>query len=218
MTTASLTETHRTRMRRHPERAVIDRETIYQILDAGRICHVAWVEDGEPVVLPTAYGRDGDSLILHGAVNGRFMKVLADGRRLCISVTHLDGLVLARSTFHSSMNFRSVALFGSAEEIVERDEQLQALDALVEHLAAGRSAEARGPNEKEMAATLVVRFPIEEGSAKIRTGPPIDAPGDLELPIWAGVVPNERSWGEPIAADGCEELAVPDSVGRLTAT
>lgn len=215
MTEPNLTESHRTTMRRHPERSVIDRQAIYEILDAGRICHVAWVEDGEPVVLPTAYGRDGDSIILHGAVNGRFMKSMADGRRLCLSVTHLDGLVLARSTFHSSMNYRSVVLFGCAEVVEDPDERIRVLDVLVEHLAQGRSSEARGPNEKELAATLVVRFPIEEGTAKVRTGPPKDAKEDLDAPIWGGVVPLESSWGVPIPDTGCESMPIPNSVRRL---
>ena len=171
----SLQASPRSRLARHPERGSGDFARVVEILDAAKICHVGWIDDGRPIVLPTAYGRLGDSLILHGAAEGRFMKALAGGAEVCVTVTLLDGLVLARSAFHSSMNYRSVVIFGRAAAIEDREEKLRALDVLVEHLAPHRSSEVRPTTEKELAATTVVLLPIVEASAKVRTGPPIDA-------------------------------------------
>ena len=215
MSAETLQETPRSRFSRKNDRGTHERTRIFDILDAAKVCHVAWVENGRPVCLPTAYGRRGDDLILHGAAKGRFLGALADGRDLCVTVTLVDGLVLARSTFHSSMNYRSVVLFGRAEPITDRDEKLAALDALVEHLAPGRSAEVRPTTEEELDATLVVKLPIAEGAAKARKGPPGDAKADLELPIWAGVVPWTTAAGEPEPAAGCEEMELPPSVVGL---
>lgn len=202
----------RSRLKRHPERGSGDLERIAEILDAAKICHVGWIDEGRPIVLPTAFGRLDDSVILHGAAEGRFMKALAGGAEVCVTVTLLDGLVLARSAFHSSMNYRSVVIFGRATPIEDRSEKLCALDVLVEHLAPHRSAEVRATTEKELAATTVVRLPIVEASAKVRTGPPIDAKEDLDLPIWGGVVPLRLEPGAPIPAEGSQAMPWPTSV------
>ncbi len=162
--------------------------------------------------LPTAYGRWDDALILHGAAKGRFLEAMAGGSELCISVTLLDGLVLAKSTFHSSMNYRSVVIFGRAQAIVERKEKLHALDSLVEHLVPRRLGEVRATTEKELLATTVVRLPLVEASAKIRTGGPNDPKADLSLPIWAGVVPLTLAAGSPIPDETSASLELPPSV------
>ena len=211
MTEAKL-ETSRTRVHRHGERGSYDLAQICEILDAGKVCHVACVDDGRPIVLPTAYGRVGASLILHGASDGRFMKTLESGCEICVAITLVDGLVLARSAFHSSMNYRSVVIFGRAQAIVEREEKLRALDSLVEHLVPRRLAEVRPTTETELAATTVVRLPLVEASAKIRTGGPIDAKADLSLPIWAGVLPLTIAVGSPIADESSGSMELPGSV------
>ncbi len=191
---------HRTTVRRLPKRGHYDRETIYSILDEGLVCHVGFAVDGHPYVIPMNYARDGDRLILHGSVASRLLGHLAEGFEACVTVTLLDGLVLARSTFHHSMNYRSVVAFGRARPI--RDEVLKnrALDALVEHLVPGRSADARRPDDKELAATEVLEFPLDETSAKIRTGPPGDNDEDLALDVWAGVIPLPTEPGAPVPA------------------
>lgn len=212
MSTRDIKVSVRNRLTRLPDRGSYDRETLYEVLDAGRICHVAWADGSRPMCLPTAYGRWEDDLILHGAAKGRFLEAMAGGAELCISVTLLDGLVLARSTFHSSMNYRSVVIFGRGEKIVDSADKVKALDLLVDHLAPGRALEVRPTTEPELEATAVIRVPIVEASAKIRTGPPGDAKADLDLPIWAGVVPIVPEIGQPVAAPGSEELEVPPSV------
>jgi len=212
----SLQTSSRSRLTRYADRGTGDFDRIAEILDAAKICHVGWIDEGRPIVLPTAYGRLDDSLILHGAADGRFMKVLASGAEVCVTVTLVDGLVLARSAFHSSMNYRSVVIFGRATAIEDRAEKLRALDVLVEHLAPRRSAEVRPITEKELAATTVVLLPLVEASAKIRTGPPIDATADLELPIWGGVVPLTIEAGVPIPGEGSEALPLPISVIEAT--
>lgn len=179
----------RTQVRRLPERGYYDRPTIAAILDEGLVCHVGFAVEGRPFVIPTAYARWGDRLLLHGSVASRLFRRLEEGVEVCVAVTLLDALVLARSSFHSSMNYRSVVVFGRARPIRDERRKRQALDVLVEHLAPGRLAEARGPSANELAATQVLELPLEEASAKIRTGPPHDAEEDLDLGIWAGVVP-----------------------------
>ena len=211
MTEAKL-ETSRTRVHRHGERGSYDLAQICEILDAGKVCHVGWVDEGRPIVLPTAYGRVGESLILHGAAEGRFMKTLESGCDICVTITLVDGLVLARSAFHSSMNYRSVVIFGRAQAIVDREEKLRALDSLVEHLIPRRLAEVRPTTEKELAATTVVRLPLVEASAKIRTGGPNDPTADLSLPIWAGVVPLTLATESPIPDESSSSMELPDSV------
>jgi hypothetical protein len=206
----------RTRVRRVAERGAYDRETLVAILDEGLVAHVGFTgEDGQPYVLPMAYARQGDRLLLHGSVLSRLMQSAAEGVPVCVTVTLLDGLVLARSVFHHSMNYRSAVVLGRATAIRGRAEKLAALEALVEHLTPGRSAEARGPSEKELAATEIVAVPLDEASAKIRSGPPKDAAGDLDLEVWAGVVPLRLAAGAPeTSPDARAGLAVPGAMSR----
>lgn len=182
-------------MRRLAKRGHYDAATIHAILDAGFLAHVGFSVDGEPVVIPTLYGRDGDTLILHGAASNRMLGAL--GAPACVTVTLVDGIVLARSAFHHSMNYRSVVAFGRAQPIADEAEKTRALAVVSEHLLRGRWAEVRAPNQAELRSTAVVRFAIEEASAKIRTGPPVDEEADYALPVWAGVVPLELRRGAP---------------------
>ncbi len=194
----SYTPTVRTRITREPDRAVYDRATVYQILDEGLICHVGFVVDDQPFVIPTGYGRQGDNLYIHGSVASRMLRRLDQGVPVCVTVTLLDGLVLARSIFNHSMNYRSVVVLGTAVAVEDPQEKLQALRALSEHILPGRWHDARPPNERELKATLVMRLPLEEFSAKVRTGPPIDDEEDYSFPTWAGVLPLEMVARPPI--------------------
>jgi nitroimidazol reductase NimA-like FMN-containing flavoprotein (pyridoxamine 5'-phosphate oxidase superfamily) len=194
----SFTPTQRTRLHRLPARGSYDREVVAAILDEARICHVGFVADGQPYVIPTIHARFEDELVFHGARASRLLKAMAGP--VCVTVTLLDGLVLARSAFHHSMNYRSVVVLGIAREVTDPDRRRRALDRIVEHVAPGRIAVARGPNDKELAATRVMAVPLDEVSAKIRTGPPIDEPEDMELPCWAGVIPLRVVVGDPIDA------------------
>src|SRR6266702_3501667 len=194
----SYTPSPRTRLVREPQRAVYDRAAAYQILDEGFICHVGFVVDGQPFVIPTAYGRSGDNLYVHGSAASRMLRNLDKGVPVCITVTLLDGLVLARSIFNHSMNYRSVVALGTAVAVLDAKEKLDALKLLSEHILPGRWAESRQPNERELKQTLVLRLPIEEFSAKVRQGPPIDDEEDYSFPTWAGVLPLEMKAGEPI--------------------
>jgi nitroimidazol reductase NimA-like FMN-containing flavoprotein (pyridoxamine 5'-phosphate oxidase superfamily) len=187
----------RSRVRRVPKRAAYDGPTIHAILDASLIGHVGFVAADRPIVIPMLYGRDGDSLYLHGSVASRLLRDLAGGVDVCLTVTLVDGLVLARSAFHHSMNYRSVVAFGRAQK-VEGDEREHGLRVISEHLAPGRWDEVRGPNDQELKVTSVLRLDIEEASAKVRTGDPVDDEEDLTLPVWAGVVPCSLTWGTPI--------------------
>ena len=200
MTSSDFPVSDRSRLRRQPGRGSHDREQIYAILDEGLVCHVSVVVEGRPVVIPMAYGRDGDRLLLHGAIASRLMKTLAEGAEVCVGVTLVDGLVLARSTFHSSLNYRSVVAFGRARRIQGDEARRAALDALVEHIVPGRSQEARAPSEAELKATEVVELLIEEATAKVRSGPPKEPAGDCTLPVWAGVLPLSLAVGTPEAA------------------
>jgi nitroimidazol reductase NimA-like FMN-containing flavoprotein (pyridoxamine 5'-phosphate oxidase superfamily) len=197
--------TPRTTVDRAARRASYDRETVHAILDAGLVCHVGVAVDGQPYVVPMAYGRDGERLLLHGSVASRLGDALTEGLPVCVTVTHLDGLVFARSGFSSSMNYRSVMVLGHAREITDPAEKVRALDILADHLAAGRSGEQREHTDKEVAATRVLELPLEEVSAKVRKGPPEDQPRDLELPIWAGVLPLETVAGEPLPSPNLPE-------------
>ena len=192
------TPTPRTRVVREPHRGVYDREAAYQILDEGFICHVGFIADGQPFVIPTGYGRAGDQLYIHGSAASRMLRRLDEGVPVCVTVTLLDGLVLARSVFNHSMNYRSVVVLGMATAVEDPQEKLQALRALSEHILPGRWDDARRPNEKELKATLVMRLPITEFSAKVRQGPPIDDEEDYAFPTWAGVIPLEVAVGAPI--------------------
>ena len=190
--------TARTRVVREPHRGVYDRAAAYEILDEGFICHVGFVADGQPFVIPTAYGRAGDNLYIHGSAASRMLRNLDRGVSVCLTVTLLDGLVLARAIFNHSMNYRSVVVLGTAVAVQDAKEKLEALKSLSEHILPGRWAESRQPNEKELKATLVMRLPIEEFSAKVRQGPPIDDEEDYSFPTWAGVIPLKMIPGSPI--------------------
>jgi nitroimidazol reductase NimA-like FMN-containing flavoprotein (pyridoxamine 5'-phosphate oxidase superfamily) len=181
--------TARTTLKRLPKRGSFERRTAYDILDEGFICHVAFVSDNHPVVIPTAYGRVGDTLYLHGARASRMLKTLGAGADVCVNVTLVDGLVLARSAFHHSINYRSVVVFGRARVVESDAEKMEALLAFMEHIVPGRWDEVREPTKQELDATLVLSLALDEASAKVRTGPPIDDEEDYELPIWAGVLP-----------------------------
>src|SRR5438034_11184834 len=206
-----LEQTDRTRIRRLPERGNYDATTIHAILDEALICHVGFVVEGRPVVIPTIHARVGDHLYFHGSPAAGMLRTLRGGVDACVTVTLLDGLVLARSAFHHSMNYRSVVVFGKAEEVVDRDEKIHVLDKLVEHVCRGRSADARRPNESELKQTLVLRIPIAEASAKIRTGPPKDDEEDYALPIWAGVLPLALVASAPVPDN---EVPVPQYIAK----
>jgi nitroimidazol reductase NimA-like FMN-containing flavoprotein (pyridoxamine 5'-phosphate oxidase superfamily) len=215
---APLTETERTRLHRRAERGSFDRQLAYQILDEGLICHVSFVYEAQPVVLPMAYVRVGDQLYLHGSSKNRMLGVLAGGAPVCVAVTLLDGLVLARSQFHHSMNYRSVVLFGAAHEITDPEHKQRVLGALCDHLVPGRSAETRPGTRQELGGTQLLGLPIAEASVKRRTGPPIDGSEDLALPHWSGVVPVETHFGVPLADPTLRSEAAPSvAVQRLLA-
>jgi len=205
--------TPRTRVVREPQRAVYDRDVVNRILDEGFICHVGFVVDGQPFVIPTSYGRHEDVLYIHGSAASRMLRNVSGGTRMCLTVTLLDGLVLARSIFNHSMNYRSVVVLGTGTAIEDREEKLTALRVLSEHIVSGRWKQARQPNEKELKATTILRVPIQEFSAKVREGPVIDDEEDYVFPVWAGVLPLNLVTGEPIAdsrlADG---IGVPDYI------
>jgi nitroimidazol reductase NimA-like FMN-containing flavoprotein (pyridoxamine 5'-phosphate oxidase superfamily) len=208
-------QTERTTVHRLPKRGVYDRDTIAAIIDEALICHVGFIVDGRPVVIPTIHTRVGDELYFHGSAASGMLRSLKKGVEACVTVTLLDGLVLARSGFHHSMNYRSAVIFGTAREVTDREEKLRVLDALVEHVCAGRSAHARQPNESELRQTLVLALPIEEASAKVRTGGPIDDEEDYALGIWAGVLPLQLVPGPPIADERLPDgIAVPEYVTR----
>jgi uncharacterized protein len=196
-----MSETHaptpRTRVIRESHRGAYDRATAYAILDEGFICHVGFVLDGQPFVIPTAYGRVGDNLYIHGSAASRMLRNLDKGIPACVTVTLLEGLVLARSIFNHSMNYRSVVVLGTALAVLDAREKLEALASLSEHILPGRWAESRQPNERELKQTLVMRLPIEEFSAKVRQGPPIDDEEDYSFPTWAGVIPLQMVAGTP---------------------
>lgn len=209
--------TERTRIVREPQRAVYDRAAAYQILDEGFICHVGFVVDGQPFVIPTGYGRSGDNLYIHGSAASRMLRNLDKGVAVCVTVTLLDGIVLARSIFNHSMNYRSVVVLGKALVVNDPQEKLAALRALSEHILPGRWAESRQPNERELKATLVMRLPIKEFSAKVRQGPPIDDDEDYAFPTWAGVIPLALVPGEPINDPRLDPgHAVPDYASNYT--
>jgi nitroimidazol reductase NimA-like FMN-containing flavoprotein (pyridoxamine 5'-phosphate oxidase superfamily) len=207
--------TPRATVHRLPDRAQYDRTQIHAILDEGLVCHVGFVSDGQPFVIPMGYGRDGDWLYLHGSLASRLLRSLAKGAAVCVTVMHLDGLVVARSAFHSSMNYRSVVVLGRAEPVEDPDEKRHALEKLVDHLIPGRWAEVRPTTEEEVKKTLVVRLSLEEASGKVRTGPPKDDEEDYARPIWAGVLPLVTTPGEPVPDPRLDDgIAVPPSVSE----
>jgi uncharacterized protein len=193
---ADLNPTPRTTLRRLPQRGTYEREVVNSILDEGLVCHVGFVHEGHPVVIPTAYGRAGDTLYLHGARSSRMMGALRGGAQVCVTVTLLDGLVLARSAFHHSMNYRSVVIFGAASAVEDPSEKTEALRRFTEHVIRGRWAEVRPPSKAELNGTTVLSLPLGEASAKVRTGPPLDDEEDYELPVWAGVLQLRTVAGE----------------------
>jgi uncharacterized protein len=212
---ADLSSTGRTALHRHKERGRTDRQDLYAVLDAGLICHLGVTIDGVPVVLPTAYGRDGDRLYLHGSSANRSL-LAADGQQVCVTVTHLDGIVCARAVFSHSMNYRCAVVFGTARLVHDEDERMSGLRIITEQLVPGRWAAARPPSRKELAATGVLEVPLTEASVKVRTGPPGDDPADYGLDVWAGVLPAVLTLGEqqpdPTLAPG---IAVPEHIRAL---
>jgi nitroimidazol reductase NimA-like FMN-containing flavoprotein (pyridoxamine 5'-phosphate oxidase superfamily) len=188
-------------LKRLPKRGEYDHAAVYRILEEAFICHVGFISDGKPVVIPTSYGRIGDDLYIHGSAASRMLRSLEKGIDVCVTVTLIDGLVLARSAFHHSINYRSVVIFGNAKVVDDSDEKLNALHAFSDHIVPGRWEEVRPPSESELRSTLVLKLPLVEVSAKIRSGPPIDDEEDYELPVWAGTVPLKLTAAAPIADD-----------------
>ena len=190
--------TQRTRVVREHERGIYDREAAYKILDEGFICHVGFVQEGQPFVIPTGYARIGDALYIHGSAASRMLKEVNQDIPVCVTVTLLDGLVLARSIFNHSMNYRSVVILGKAAIVDNPEEKLEALRLLSEHIIPGRWAESRFPNERELKATAILRLPIEEFSAKVRQGDVVDDDEDMSFPVWAGILPLPVIPGTPV--------------------
>ncbi|MFE5731831.1 pyridoxamine 5'-phosphate oxidase family protein [Streptomyces sp. NPDC056528] len=215
------TPTARTVPTRSRNRASYDRELVHSILDEAYVCHLGFVRDGAPVVLPTLFGRVGERLYVHGSTGSRPLRATGDGAKdpglpVCLTVTHVDGLVLARSAFHHSLNYRSVVVHGTAHRVTDPEELRVALDALVDHVVPGRSADSRPANARELAATAVIRLDLDEVSAKVRTGGPNDDPEDLTLPHWTGVVPLRGGYGAPVPADDLDpSVALPGYLAAL---
>ncbi|CAM5602266.1 pyridoxamine 5'-phosphate oxidase family protein [Streptomyces tanashiensis] len=215
------TPTDRTVPTRSRQRASYDKELVHSILDEAYVCHLGFVRDGAPVVLPTLFGRVGERLYVHGSTGSRPLRAAGDGTSapglpVCLTVTHVDGLVLARSAFHHSLNYRSVVVHGTAHQVTDPEELRTALDALVDHVVPGRSADSRPGNAKELAATAVIRLDLDEVSAKVRTGGPNDDPEDLALPYWSGVIPVQGGYGTPVPADDLDpSVALPGYLAAL---
>lgn len=195
----AFTPTDRMQVRRHAERGVYDMEQIYSILDEGYICDLGFAVDGQPFVIPTAYGRSGNQIYVHGSAASRTVRSLAGGIDVCLAVTLVDGFVLARSAFRHSINYRSVVIMGKARLVTDRTEKMGALRCFTNHLVPGRWEEVRPPNETEMMSTSVLSLPLDEVSAKVRSGPPLDLEDDYSIPVWAGVVPVRTQVGQPVA-------------------
>lgn len=195
---SQFTPTDRTQIKRLPKRGHYERETVCSILDTAFVCHVGFSVDGQPFVIPTNFGRSGDTLYLHGSAASRMLKTLSGGVPVCVTVTHVDGLVLARSAFHHSVNYRSVVILGKAQLVEDPAEKMQALRIFTEHVMKGRWNDVRIPTEQELKATIVLSLPLEEVSAKVRTGGPIDDEADYALPVWAGVLPLETVAKAPL--------------------
>ena len=213
----SFEPTARTTLKRLPKRGEYDHAAVHRILDEAFICHVGFVSDGKPVVIPTAYARIDNDLYIHGSAASRMLRTLEDQIDVCVTVTLIDGLVLARSAFHHSINYRSIVIFGNARLVTDPDEKYKALHAFTDHIVPGRWADVRVPNETEMKATMVLKLPLVEVSAKIRTGPPIDDEEDYAMPIWAGVVPLSLSAGVPLDDQRLPEgIEPPDYVSNYS--
>ncbi|WP_069771454.1 pyridoxamine 5'-phosphate oxidase family protein [Streptomyces sp. LUP30] len=216
---AAYTPTDRTVPTRAAQQASYDRELVHSILDEGYVCHLGFVRDGAPIVLPTLYARVGETLYVHGSTGSRPLRMAGQadpGLPVCLTVTHVDGLVLARSAFHHSINYRSVVVHGTAYDVTDPQDKRAALDALVDHVVPGRAADSRPANRKELAATAVIRLDLGEVSAKTRTGGVNDEPEDLALPHWAGVLPLRKGYGTPVPeADLAPGVRVPDYLAEL---
>ncbi|MGH3326942.1 MAG: pyridoxamine 5'-phosphate oxidase family protein [Streptomycetales bacterium] len=214
----SLSSTPRTRLGRLPERGRTDRRDLYDVLDDGLVCHLGVVVGGHPVVVPTIYGRVGDTLYLHGSSGSRSLRTAQSGAEVCVTVTHLDGLVLARSIFHHSMNYRSALIYGTARLVGDPSEKLDGLRTVSEQVAPGRWQAVRPPSGKELAATILLALSLDEASVKVRSGPPGDDDADLDRDVWAGVVPARQVWGEPVPDPALPPgTALPEHVRRLAA-
>jgi uncharacterized protein len=215
---AAYTPTDRTVPTRSAQKASYDKEVVHSILDEGYVCHLGFVRDGAPVVLPTLFARVGEVLYVHGSTGSRPLRMTGQadpGLPVCVTVTHVDGLVLARSAFHHSINYRSVVVHGVAHQVTDPEEKRLALDALVDHVVPGRSADSRPADRKELAATAVIRLDLAEVSAKTRTGGANDEPEDMDLPYWAGVVPLRKGYDAPIANDDlAADVPVPSYLER----
>jgi len=195
---SDFTPTERTQVKRLPKRGKYERETVFAILDAGFVCHVGFIVDGQPYVIPTNYGRSGDTVYLHGSAASRMLRTLSEGVPMSVTVTHVDGLVLARSVFEHAVNYRSAMIFGTPRLVTDRDEKLAGLRSLTEHIAPGQWDYARRPNKKELAKTSLLALSLDEASVKIRTGPPDDGDSpDAALEVWAGVLPLAAAWQAP---------------------
>src|SRR6185369_12389912 len=213
------TKTGRNRVKRIPERGHYDRETIYHILDEALICHVGFVQKGQPFVIPINFARVDDTIVMHGAKASRLLKHIEAGQPVCVEATIIDGLVLARSVFHHSINYRSVVLFGRGRLIEDEQEKLTALKAVTEHLIPGRWQEARLPNRKELNGTRVVSIEIDEASAKVRVGPPVDEEEDYALPVWAGILPLHEMPLPPVQDQlQSEEIPLPNYIAGYSRT
>ena len=207
--------TERTQVRRLPKRGVYDAAQIHAILDEGRICHVGFAVDGQPYVVPTGYVRVGDQLYIHGSAASRMLRSLDQGIAACVTVTLLDALVLARSAFHHSMNYRSVVVVGTARLVADAAEKLGALHAFTNHIVPGRWEEVRPPNDQELKGTTVLALRLDEVSAKVRTGPPLDDDEDYSLPVWAGLIPVETRFGQPVADGRVLDGVMPFNLSRM---
>jgi nitroimidazol reductase NimA-like FMN-containing flavoprotein (pyridoxamine 5'-phosphate oxidase superfamily) len=214
---SEFTPTERTQVKRLPKRGKYDAETVYKILDEAFVCHVGFVADGQAYVIPTNYGRVGDKLYLHGSAASRMLRNLSAGIPLCVTVTLVDGLVLARSAFHHSVNYRSVVILGTATLVDDPEEKMEALRLFTEHIMKGRWDEIRWPNEQEIKGTTVLALPLEEASAKVRVGGPVDDEEDYALPVWAGVLPLSQTKGEPVPDTRLKEgTPVPNYVSNYS--
>jgi nitroimidazol reductase NimA-like FMN-containing flavoprotein (pyridoxamine 5'-phosphate oxidase superfamily) len=214
---SEFTPTERTQVKRLPKRGKYDRETVHKILDEGFVCHVGFSVDGQPFVIPTNYGRTGDVLYLHGSAASRMLRTLSGGVAVCVTVTHVDGLVLARSAFHHSVNYRSVVILGTARLVEDPAEKMEALRLFTEHVMKGRWDDVRQPTEQELKATTVLSLPLEEVSAKVRSGGPVDDEADYTLPVWSGVLPLEVNVKAPVPDEKRQrDLPVPAYLKNYT--
>ena len=214
---SDFTPTERTQVMRLPKRGKYDAETVYKILDEAFVCHVGFIADGQPYVIPTNFGRVGDKLYLHGSAASRMLRTLSQGIPVCVTVTLVDGLVLARSAFHHSVNYRSVVILGTAKLVDDPTEKMEALRLFTEHIMKGRWDEIRWPNEQEMKGTTVLSLPLEEVSAKVRVGGPVDDEEDYAMPVWAGVLPLGMTKGEPVPDARLKaETPIPDYIANYS--